>query len=84
MIGISYLGHATDTTDGGSATKTFYNLAAGKYLLFIGGNGINNSNEFYKANISVKAVPVPAAVWLFGSAIAGFVGMGKRKKVVSA
>lgn len=43
-----------------------------------------STNQQYLANISVKAVPVPAAVWLFGSAIAGFVGMGKRKKAVAA
>ena len=29
---------------------------------------------------SVSAVPVPAAVWLFGSALTGLVGIGKRKK----
>jgi hypothetical protein len=28
----------------------------------------------------VNAVPVPAAVWLFGSALIGLVGLGKRKK----
>ncbi len=27
----------------------------------------------------VSAVPVPGAVWLFGSAIAGFIGFGRRK-----
>ncbi len=30
-------------------------------------------------NINVSAVPVPAAIWLFGSAIAGFIGFGRRK-----
>jgi hypothetical protein len=28
----------------------------------------------------VNAVPVPAAVWLFGSALTGIVGLGRRKK----
>jgi len=28
----------------------------------------------------VSAVPVPAAVWLFGSGLIGLVGMGRRKK----
>ena len=30
---------------------------------------------------SVSAVPVPAAVWLFGTALIGFVGMSRRRKV---
>lgn len=29
---------------------------------------------------TVNAVPVPAAVWLFGSALTGLVGIGKRKQ----
>ena len=29
----------------------------------------------------ISAVPVPAAAWLFGTALLGFVGVGKRKKV---
>ena len=30
---------------------------------------------------AVSAVPVPAAVWLFGTALIGFVGMSRRRKV---
>lgn len=30
-------------------------------------------------NISITTVPVPGAVWLFGSAILGFLGLGRRK-----
>ncbi len=33
----------------------------------------------YDGNIS--AVPVPAAVWLFGSGLLGLVGMARRKKI---
>ena len=29
----------------------------------------------------VSAVPIPAAVWLFGTALIGFVGMSRRRKV---
>ena len=29
----------------------------------------------------IPAVPVPAAVWLFGTALIGFVGMSRRRKV---
>jgi hypothetical protein len=31
-------------------------------------------------DVTVQAVPVPAAVWLFGSALAGFAAFGKRRQ----
>jgi hypothetical protein len=31
--------------------------------------------------MSPNAVPVPAAVWLFGTALLGLIGFGKRRKV---
>ena len=40
---------------------------------------------FYSADpmllVSLNPVPVPAAVWLFGTALIGFVGMSRRRKV---
>ena len=38
------------------------------------------SAEFttYSSAISVNPVPVPAAVWLFGTALIGLIGFGKR------
>ena len=33
-----------------------------------------------KIQNTVSAVPVPAAVWLFGTALIGFVGMSRRRK----
>jgi hypothetical protein len=32
-------------------------------------------------SFSASAVPVPAAIWLFGTALIGLVGFGKRRKV---
>ena len=45
------------------------------------GNPVNATNtpEYLKATVS--AVPVPAAVWLFGTALIGFVGMSRRTAV---
>jgi len=37
------------------------------------------SKEFYIGSMSVSAVPIPAAVWLFGSALMGLVGVSRRK-----
>ena len=43
--------------------------------------------QFYAWAVSpgnVSAVPVPAAVWLFGSALAGFIGFNRRKPMHQA
>ena len=37
----------------------------------------------FRLDITVSAVPVPAAVWLFGSALLGFVGMSRRTSIKS-
>jgi len=34
----------------------------------------------FSANFDMQAVPVPAAVWLFGSGLLGLVGVARRKK----
>jgi hypothetical protein len=31
--------------------------------------------------LEMSVVPVPAAIWLFGTALIGFVGMSRRRKV---
>jgi hypothetical protein len=66
-------------------------LGPGQYLMALGsaagqsdGNGGittlastgTGTNTF---SLNVTAVPVPGAVWLFGSALMGFIGMGRRK-----
>ena len=34
----------------------------------------------FTTNFEVTPVPVPAAVWLFGSGLLGLIGVAKRKK----
>ena len=34
----------------------------------------------YDVLVTTSAVPVPGAVWLFGSALTGFMGFGRRKQ----
>lgn len=41
---------------------------------------IDGPFQGFSANFSINAVPVPAAVWLFGSGLLGLMGMTKRKK----
>ena len=39
------------------------------------------ANELTISNFSVSPVPVPAAFWLFGTALVGFIGISRRRKV---
>jgi len=68
---------------GGTATLTRW-LAAGAYTLILGGydSAGGGGNAPYKAMISAAAVPVPAAAWLFGGALASLIGVHRRKRVV--
>jgi hypothetical protein len=43
-----------------------------------------NSDTTPWASFAVSAVPVPAAVWLFGTALIGLVGFSKRKSGIAA
>ena len=36
----------------------------------------------YSFGVQISAVPVPAAVWLFGSAVLGFAGLNRRKQAL--
>jgi len=90
--GLTYVGHASTTTAGGMVSAVFSGLSEGHYSLWIGGNntgegiggststgGTGTTNQSYIANITASPVPLPAAVWLFGSALMGFLGLQKRK-----
>lgn len=54
-------------------------LAAGTYTLEIQGDV--PSFGFAGALIETSAVPVPAAAWLFGSALLGLAGVGRKRKM---
>jgi hypothetical protein len=53
------------------------NLAAGFYTVFVG--GANAALTGSPINLNVAAVPVPGAVWLFGSALMGLIGAQRKK-----
>lgn len=58
-----------------------FNAEAGQvYTIVMGGYKNGKWNQIMDGySLSVQAVPVPGAVWLFGSAMAGLIGFGRRK-----
>jgi hypothetical protein len=69
----------TSGWDGNFVPMSFYFTADGGQttIEFLGSN--SGWNGFYIDNIIATAVPIPAAVWLFGSALLGL-GVVKRSK----
>lgn len=67
------------------ATRVFFGIPDG--FGFVGLPGAYDDNDgSYRINIGINetpsAIPVPAAVWLFGTALFGLIGFTKRKKSV--
>lgn len=52
-------------------------LAAGRYSLALSSLGAAGTYSF--TTNAVSAIPVPAAAWLFGTALLGFFGVSRRK-----
>jgi len=55
--------------------ELIYNILGGG----TGIGGLTDKTTYYLASMS--PVPVPAAIWLFGTALIGLVGFGKRRKI---
>lgn len=70
----------------GTAPETLLiHLAAGDYSLAVGGGDANGTNVgTFAVTAQVSHVPIPAAVWLFGSALAGVSVFGRRAKAHAA
>ena len=98
-VGTGSAGSSNGTAASGFlyADLTTY-LAAGSYLIAVGGScvdvvdcgpyrtnlttgAISYGNAWHE--LTVTSVPVPGAVWLFGSALMGFVGIGRRKAIAA-
>lgn len=82
--GLTYLTH--DETVDAINGLTFTAIAGQIYSVYLGGNGVGRWGQNvagYEMKITTSAVPVPGAVWLFGSAMAGLLGL-KRRKTIAA
>ncbi len=80
---MTYLTHSATVTNSAFNYLEFFAKAGQVYSIALGGNGVGRWNENvagYKLTISSSVVPVPGAVWLFGSALAGFIGMRRCKE----
>jgi len=55
-------------------------LSTGNYYLAIAGNAGAQAGYGGDLSVSPNAVPIPGAVWLFGSGLAGLVMLNKRRK----
>jgi len=78
---LNYVGNATASGTDSTISKTF-SLGPGVYSLVFGGNppaGTLGAQVGYQATLTTSPVPVPAAVWLFGSGVAGLIGLARRK-----
>jgi hypothetical protein len=73
---VSFVGYwATATTSFSSLLDAIAagNFRAGLHVISIGESG--NSDAY------ISAVPLPAAVWLFGSALLGFITLSNRRRI---
>jgi hypothetical protein len=81
--GLTYLTHDA-TVD--SVNGLTFNVVAGQvYTVILGGQDFGSvfgPTADYK--LTLTTVPVPGAVWLFGSAMAGLMGFGRRNKKIAA
>jgi hypothetical protein len=64
-----------------SITLSDYTSATGSFSSFSLADGpLGDPISFSIDTLEIRAVPVPAAVWLFGSGLLGLVGVARRKK----
>ena len=83
ILGIKWDGFTYAVGTGTNSTFRYASIIWGGpgALISDGDNEINGVLGLDANFTPIGAVPVPAAVWLFGTALIGFVGMSRRRKV---
>lgn len=87
---VPYFAHDANLSNLSALAHT-YHLSAGQWTLLLGGTDANIANadgshgkNFALTLSAASPVPVPAAAWLFGGAIASLIGVNRRKRVLPA
>lgn len=84
---IEYITHMNNQGSGASESLQNYFLQAGTYSLAVGGTVGDFTPEgfsgIYGIQAQVSAVPVPAAVWFFSSALTALIGFSRRKQLAA-
>lgn len=78
----AYNDAAMTTSDSVLATEDDLMMAARWFRTLADGESFSYTQTFDISNVS--SVPVPAAVWLFGSGLIGLVGVARRKQSLKA
>jgi len=81
--GLTYLTSSDNVTS--ALGLSFFAKAGTVYSIFLGGN--EQGSYFTPTadySVQINAVPIPAAVWLFGSALGGLGVFGRRKTALAA
>ncbi len=77
---LEYLTHKNDTA--GNEALLGYFLPAGDYTIIASGAACNpcNGAVIGTVNLTASPVPVPAALYLFGTGLAGLAGLARRRR----
>ena len=68
-----------NTNEWTTYSLTFAALSSITTISFTGASGFQYIGLDNVSVLGASAVPIPAAIWLFGAALVGFIGFGKRR-----